>query len=693
MKNYFLYNKHHLTLTPACDSMVVLRRPAAVCLLLGPVLAFHHSISLYRKQRGNIESLSPTKIRCSKSNDRYQEPSLSTSASDPGDSVLQVLAGNAAICLIESDRKRATGFDGSSTGWTSWIDEASAFLLQSTVNSLCLGSTGTKSDSEIKWIRWLQASPSPLVIELSDQFRELVREAVGNETVLEKIDCCFEEFLPRISCRLIALPSGSTLQVPLRTTPGAIVYGKLLAGGVTRFRMIGTAKTKRRAGERTVVVGNWQQPQELSSMASWLQYGGPERNYQALDMGFCLMMELTLLPSGLSVPLLSLQSSDEVGMSITTFPFVATNLFSFREELFPDAQQRTDIEQESWSPSPSLDVCDLEETFCNSVGGLRPQIDEIVRRVLDGRVVRAASSDEANYSEALDRIRREEMKGLLELGLEPVRGLLLYGPPGCGKTQLAREISTILDARSSKIVAAPELLDRWVGGSEKLIRDLFADAEKELKLCSGDPTKSALHVVVIDECDAVFRRRSDGDGPSDVTRASAVNQILAQLDGVNALGNVLLIGMTNRKELLDPALLRPGRMEVHVEIPLPDKEGRRDILAIHFGPLRQRGRLSQPLCDALDGRKREKEPSTVRLIGRKLKFDVGKRLFDKTERIRDLAADRWTKGYSGAELAGLVRSAGSFAMDRSREQGDGSLDSLYITLEDVSRALAEIGPR
>ena len=104
-------------------------------------------------------------------------------------------------------------------------------------------------------------------------------------------------------------------------------------------------------------------------------------------------------------------------------------------------------------------------------------------------------------------------------------------------TALAREISRCLNARSPNIVAAPELLDKWVGGSEKLISELFGDAEAELSPCNGDPTRSAL--------DAVFRRRSATDDSKEATRASAVNQILAKLDGVNAIGNVLVIGMTN----------------------------------------------------------------------------------------------------------------------------------------------------
>lgn len=235
---------------------------------------------------------------------------------------------------------------------------------------------------------------------------------------------------------------------------------------------------------------------------------------------------------------------------------------------------------------------------------------------------------------------------------------------------MAREISRHIDASPPKIIAAPELLDRWVGSTERKVRELFADAEEELyRQCGGDATKSKLHVIVIDEIDAVFRKRSSSDSTSEVTRASAVNQILSRLDGVHTLDNILLIGMTNREELLDPALLRPGRLEVKVEIPLPDETGRRDILMIHFRPLRKCGKLSQKLCDAIDG---INSPRVTTKRG-----------------TVDLAI--LTEGFSGADIAGLVRNAGSIALDRTRQQSIlGEIDGFLITLEDVMLALEEM---
>ena len=261
---------------------------------------------------------------------------------------------------------------------------------------------------------------------------------------------------------------------------------------------------------------------------------------------------------------------------------------------------------------------------------------------------------------------------------------------------------------------APELLDRWVGGSERLVRELFNDAEAELASVNGDSCRSALHVIVIDEIDAVFRKRSSAEDSGEATRSSTVNQILAKLDGVEAIPNVLLIGMTNRRELLDEALLRPGRLEVQIEIPLPDKGGRREILQIHFDALRERGRLSLPLCSAIDGTTSDNLPgdniaATPRYVDGKssLASDIPNKgrkrraLKKATSNVinylsspgkksgYDLADDSITSGFSGADLEGLVRCAGSIALSRARKEGAG-VEALLITLDDVKQALVEV---
>lgn len=625
---------------------------------------------------------------------------------DEDDSAWQVLAGNIALCLIKSDLKRDSGFDGSSTGWTSWVEESSAFRLQKCLDKLIFSVVETQSqfkpsvsptssaelsrtlqqrDELIRWIRWIKTTPSPTIMELSEPLRAAVNASITNET-LAQVDQTEEAFLSRIACRIVVLPSGGSLLNNLRTAPGAMVYGKQLFGGATRYRMIGSSTRQRKAGERTVLAS----PGE--SVDAWLQYGGPERNYDAVDMGPCALMELTIVPKGLTVPTFDEMTLVDNGtgdskpeMIIMQSQCNPQYMFEFPSDSASLVQDQTTGGQEGdilQDPNDSSTISEveyldtLESTFTTVLGGLGKQIEAIIRRVLDGRLL-AQKSGEA-------KLRAEEMQAMLDLGLQPVRGLLLYGPPGTGKTALAREISRLLTERPPKIVSAPELLDRWVGGSEKLVRDLFGDAETELNMCNGDISKSGLHVIVIDEIDAVFRQRSSAPDSGEVARASAVNQILAKLDGVNSLGNVLVIATTNRRELLDDALLRPGRLEVQVEVPLPDKEGRREILQIHFDALRRRGRLSQPLCAAIDG--------TAGDTSRKRKIRLP-RLFSTIHLMKrgaiDLAADRYTRGFSGANLQGLVRCAGSIALSRARQDGSG-IDGLLITVDDVLSALEEI---
>ncbi|XP_010538665.1 PREDICTED: vesicle-fusing ATPase-like [Tarenaya hassleriana] len=240
------------------------------------------------------------------------------------------------------------------------------------------------------------------------------------------------------------------------------------------------------------------------------------------------------------------------------------------------------------------------------------------------------------------------------LGIKHVKGMLLFGPPGTGKTLMARQIGKMLNGKEPKIVNGPEVLSKFVGETEKNVRDLFADAEHDQRT-RGD--ESDLHVIIFDEIDAICKSRGstrDGTGVHD----SIVNQLLTKIDGVEALNNVLLIGMTNRKDLLDEALLRPGRLEVQVEISLPDESGRLQILQIHTNKMKENSFLAA---------------------------DVD---------LQELAAR--TKNYSGAELEGVVKSAVSYALNRQLSMDDLTKqvdeESIKVSMEDFIHALHEVRP-
>jgi len=229
------------------------------------------------------------------------------------------------------------------------------------------------------------------------------------------------------------------------------------------------------------------------------------------------------------------------------------------------------------------------------------------------------------------------------LGIDPPRGVLLHGAPGTGKTLLAKAVS---NESGSNFVAinGPEVMSKYVGEAEKKIRDLFKEAEENA------PT-----VIFIDEIDAIAPKREEVTG--EVERR-VVAQILALMDGLKERGKVIVIGATNRPDALDPALRRPGRFDREIELRVPDRDGRSEILQIHTR-------------------------------GMPLKEDVD------MEEIADI-----THGFVGADLAALSRESAMNALRRILPELDLEkqtipskvLDKLFVTNNDFMEALKSISP-
>ena len=224
---------------------------------------------------------------------------------------------------------------------------------------------------------------------------------------------------------------------------------------------------------------------------------------------------------------------------------------------------------------------------------------------------------------------------LAAAGTHPPKGILLSGPPGGGKTLLARAAAHETGVNFISI-KGPELLSKWVGDSEKGIREVYKKARQ-----------AAPCIVFLDEIDALAPRRGDGSGNGVAERV--VSQLLTEIDGIAETRGVITLATTNRPDMLDPALMRPGRFDIQIHVGPPDAAARQEILAVHT--------RNQPLAADVD--------------------------------LAALSAD--TKGCSGADLAGICRVAGMAAVRRLiRESPDGSHDpsSIVITQEDLYTALA-----
>ena len=239
-----------------------------------------------------------------------------------------------------------------------------------------------------------------------------------------------------------------------------------------------------------------------------------------------------------------------------------------------------------------MEIIDSPNVSYDDIGGLNSQIQEIRETV------------------ELPLLKPELFK---RVGIEPPRGVLLYGPPGTGKTLLAKAVAKHTESVFIRIVGS-ELVQKYIGEGARLVRELFEMAKEK--------TPS---IIFIDELDAIGAKRLDSATSGDREVQRTLMQLLAEMDGFESRGDVKIIGATNRSDILDPALLRPGRFDRLIEIPLPSCEARASIVKIHTA--------SMNLADEIDA-----------------------------ERIAKL-----TEGASGADIKAIAMEAGMFAIRADRE--------------------------
>ena len=274
-----------------------------------------------------------------------------------------------------------------------------------------------------------------------------------------------------------------------------------------------------------------------------------------------------------------------------------------------------DILNDGWDPLvASREIIEKPDTMYEEIGGMEEQINQLKQAI------------------ELPLNKPETFK---KMGLTPPKGVLLTGPPGTGKTMMARALANSTSATFIGLVGS-ELAQKYIGEGGRLVRELFDLAKQK------SPT-----IIFIDEIDAIGSKRLDSSTSGDREVQRTLMQLLAEMDGFDAKSNIKIIAATNRPELLDKALLRPGRLDRIIEIGLPDKDGRLDILQI----------ISKQI------------PT------------------DKEVNLQQVSVQ--TKGFSGAELKALIMEAGLNAISNNRESI--SREDMKLALDIVNENKVELG--
>ncbi len=318
----------------------------------------------------------------------------------------------------------------------------------------------------------------------------------------------------------------------------------------------------------------------------------------------------------------------------TTHGFVGADLAALGREAAMSALRRIlpqiDLEKEE-IPAEVLENLDVRKT--DFVEALKVVDPSALREVLV-EVPDVKWNDIGGLAEVKRKLQEivewplKKPDTFKRMGIKPAKGVLLYGPPGCGKTMLAKAIATESEANFIA-VKGPELLSKWVGESEKGLREIFKKARQ-----------TAPTIVLFDEIDAIAPRRGMYSG-SHVTE-TVVNQLLTELDGIESLDNVIVVGTTNRHDMLDPSVIRPGRIDSMLIVPSPDKDARLDVLKIHTKDMPLKG-------------------------------------------VNLEAIAKRTENYSGADLEGICREAGLNAL---RE----NVDATVVLPKHFDQALDKIKP-
>ncbi|MEM2097025.1 MAG: CDC48 family AAA ATPase [Methanothrix sp.] len=330
-----------------------------------------------------------------------------------------------------------------------------------------------------------------------------------------------------------------------------------------------------------------------------------------------------------------------------THGFVGADLAALAREAGMRALRRVlpelDLEVES---IPAEILNKIEVTMADFMDALRDLEPSAMREVL-------VESPNVHWSDigGLKQAKQELMEAVEwpltypkifeHMKASPPKGILLYGPPGTGKTLLAKAVATESQANFIS-VKGPEFLSKWVGESERAVRETFRKAKQ-----------AAPAVVFFDEIDAIAPMRSSGSADSHVTER-VISQILSEMDGLEPLHNVIVIAATNRPDIIDPALLRPGRFDRMIEIGPPDEDSRLEILKIHTA--------NRPLADDVD------------------LAEIAKR----------------TENYSGADLAAVCSEAVMLAIREyvlaGKPQDEESLKNLKVERRHFEEALKKVRP-